>query len=124
MDHQVLKDMWSVIWKFCMCPYDKICENVLEVCFVKERPIRPTRSPLVVMVLHLNHTTHAPFCHFALLSNYFLYTALRGELEHLKIEMRLIGESFECVMGECDLEAINVPSIFSIIHSAAALVRI
>ena len=29
------------------------------------------------------------------------YTGLRGELEHLKIETRLIGESFECVMGEC-----------------------
>ncbi len=26
---------------------------------------------------------------------------LCGELEHLKIERRLIGESFECVMGEC-----------------------
>ena len=23
------------------------------------------------------------------------------ELEHLKIETRLIGESFECEMGEC-----------------------
>ena len=29
------------------------------------------------------------------------YTGLRGELEHLKIEARLLGESFECVMGEC-----------------------
>jgi hypothetical protein len=29
------------------------------------------------------------------------YTWLHGELEHLKIETRLIGESFECVMGEC-----------------------
>ena len=29
------------------------------------------------------------------------YTGLHGELEHLKIEMSLIGESFECVMGEC-----------------------
>ena len=28
------------------------------------------------------------------------YTGLRGELEHLKIETRLIVESFECVMGE------------------------
>ena len=26
------------------------------------------------------------------------YTGLLGELEHLKTEMRLIGESFECVM--------------------------
>ena len=24
-----------------------------------------------------------------------------GDLEHLTIETRLIGESFECVMGEC-----------------------
>ncbi len=29
------------------------------------------------------------------------YTGLCGELEHLKIETRLIEESFECVMGEC-----------------------
>ena len=29
------------------------------------------------------------------------YTGFLGELEHLKIETRLIGESFECVMGEC-----------------------
>ena len=28
-------------------------------------------------------------------------TGLCGELEHLKIETRLIDESFECVMGEC-----------------------
>jgi hypothetical protein len=28
------------------------------------------------------------------------YTGLSGELENLKIEMRLIVESFECVMGE------------------------
>jgi hypothetical protein len=29
------------------------------------------------------------------------YTGLCWELEHLKIETRLIGVSFECVMGEC-----------------------
>ena len=29
------------------------------------------------------------------------YTGLRGELEHLKIETKFIGESFGCVMGEC-----------------------
>ena len=28
------------------------------------------------------------------------YTGLRWELEHLKMETRLIDESFECVMGE------------------------
>ena len=32
------------------------------------------------------------------------YTGLCGEPEHLKIETRLIGESFECVMGECVIE--------------------
>ncbi len=30
-----------------------------------------------------------------------VYTGLCGELEHLMIETRLIGEIFECVMGEC-----------------------
>jgi hypothetical protein len=29
------------------------------------------------------------------------YTGLRGGLEHLKIETRLIDESFVSVMGEC-----------------------
>ena len=33
-------------------------------------------------------------------SMYLTYTRLSGELEHLKIETKLIGESFECVMGE------------------------
>ena len=34
-------------------------------------------------------------------STYLTYTGLCGELEHLKIETRLIGESFVCVTGEC-----------------------
>ena len=29
------------------------------------------------------------------------YTGLNGDLEHLTIETRLIGESFGCVLGEC-----------------------
>ena len=44
-------------------------------------------------------------------------TGLCGELEHLKIETRLIGESFECVMGEC------TPSMFRLIRSVATLAR-
>ena len=28
------------------------------------------------------------------------YTGLHGDLEHLTIQTRLIGENFECVMGE------------------------
>jgi hypothetical protein len=52
------------------------------------------------------------------------YTGMCGELEHRKIEARLIGESFGCVMGECgDLEAVGVSSIFKTTRSAAALVR-
>ena len=31
------------------------------------------------------------------------YTGLRGELEHLKIETRLIDERFASVMGECEI---------------------
>ena len=34
-------------------------------------------------------------------STFLTYTGLCGELEHLMIETRLTGESFECVMGEC-----------------------
>ena len=34
-------------------------------------------------------------------SKLLTYTGLLGELEHLTIETRLIGESFECAMGEC-----------------------
>jgi hypothetical protein len=51
------------------------------------------------------------------------YTGLRGGLEHLKIETRLIDERFASVMGECDLEAIGAPSIFKLIRKAAALAR-
>ena len=31
------------------------------------------------------------------------YTGLRGGLEHLKIETRLIDERFASVMGECEI---------------------
>jgi hypothetical protein len=34
-------------------------------------------------------------------STYLTYTELFGELEHLKIETRLMNEMFESVMGEC-----------------------
>ena len=47
------------------------------------------------------------------------YTGLIGELEHLKIDTRLIDESFVCLV--CDLEDIGVPSIFNITHSDAVL---
>ena len=45
------------------------------------------------------------------------YTGLRGGLEHLKIETRLINESCVSVMGECDLEVIGASSIFNVIRS-------
>ena len=51
------------------------------------------------------------------------YTGLGGELEHLKIETRLIDEMLESVMGECDLEAIDDPSIFKLIRKTTSLVR-
>ncbi len=34
-------------------------------------------------------------------STYLTYTGLIGELEHLKIETRLIDDKFASVMGEC-----------------------
>ncbi len=34
-------------------------------------------------------------------STYLTYTGFLGELEHLKIETRLINEKFASVMGEC-----------------------
>jgi hypothetical protein len=34
-------------------------------------------------------------------STYLTYTGFLGELEHLKIETRLIDERFASVMGEC-----------------------
>jgi hypothetical protein len=36
-----------------------------------------------------------------LASTRLVYTGLCGELEHLKIETRLIDERFASVMGEC-----------------------
>ena len=46
---------------------------------------------------------------------------MSGDLEHLKIETRSTGESFECVMGECDLEAVGDPSMLRLIWSAVSL---
>ena len=39
------------------------------------------------------------------------YTGLLGDLEHPTIETRSIGESFECVMGECVIYKLCDPSI-------------
>ncbi len=36
------------------------------------------------------------------------YTGLRGGLEHLKIETRLIDERFPSVMGECEIVTVKV----------------
>jgi hypothetical protein len=49
---------------------------------------------------------------------------LFGELEHLKIETRLIDEKFASVMGECDLDVMGAPSKLSVIRKAAALTRV
>ena len=35
------------------------------------------------------------------------YTGLCGKMEHLKMETRLIGVSFECLMGECVMKKLN-----------------
>ncbi len=50
------------------------------------------------------------------------YTGLSGELERLKIEKRLLGESFECGMVVCDLDVIGVPSMFQLIRSGTVVV--
>jgi hypothetical protein len=36
------------------------------------------------------------------------YTELRGGLEHLKIETRLLDERFASVMGECEIVTLKV----------------
>ena len=36
------------------------------------------------------------------------YTGFLGDLEHLTMETRLIGESFECGMGECVIQKLQV----------------
>ena len=36
------------------------------------------------------------------------YTGLRGGLEHLKIETRLLDERFASVMGECEIVTLKV----------------
>ena len=56
-------------------------------------------------------------------SKELVYTGLSGDVEHITIQTRLTDESFKCVMGECDLEYICVPSTFSLIHSATSLSR-
>jgi hypothetical protein len=41
------------------------------------------------------------------------YTGLRGELEHLKIETRLIDERFASVIGECVIVTLKVRRLYS-----------
>ena len=41
------------------------------------------------------------------------YTGLRGGLEHLKIETRLIDERFASVMGECEIVTLKVCRLYS-----------
>ena len=41
-------------------------------------------------------------------STHLTYTVLRGGLEHLKIETRLIKERFPSVMGECVIVTLKV----------------
>jgi hypothetical protein len=40
------------------------------------------------------------------------YTGLRGGLEHLKIETRLIDERFASVMGECEIVTLKVCRLY------------
>ncbi len=40
-------------------------------------------------------------------------TGLRGGLEHLKIETRLIDERFASVMGECEIVTLQVRRLYS-----------
>ena len=49
------------------------------------------------------------------------YTGLDEGLGPLKIETRLINERFPSVIGECDLESIDNPSMFNVIHSPVVL---
>ncbi len=57
-------------------------------------------------------------------STYLTYTGLLGELEHIKIETRLIKEKFARVMGECDLDVMDTPSKLSVIRKTVVLVRV
>jgi hypothetical protein len=60
------------------------------------------------------------------------YTGFSDTLEHLKLETRLIDERFvslmgESLMGECEIVTLQVrrpSSIFKVIRSVVALVRI
>ena len=47
------------------------------------------------------------------------YTGLVLEMEHLKIETRLIDEKFTSVMGECDLDVMGVPSKLNVIRKVS-----
>ena len=48
------------------------------------------------------------------------HTGLIGGRGDLRIGTRIRGERLESVRGECDLEAIGVPSIFRLIRNVAA----
>jgi hypothetical protein len=56
-------------------------------------------------------------------STHLGYTVLWGELEHLKIETRLINERCTSELGECVIRDVKgTTSIFKVIHSDATLV--
>ena len=46
-------------------------------------------------------------------STSLISTVFHGELEHLKIETRLIDERFASVMGECDIRSYRIHVVYS-----------
>ncbi len=57
------------------------------------------------------------------ISTHLGYTVLWGELEHLKIETRLINERFTSELGECVIRDVKgTTSIFKVIRSDTTLV--
>ncbi len=57
-------------------------------------------------------------------STYLTYTGLLGELEHIKIETRLIKEKFARGMGECDSDVMDTPSKLIVIRKTVVSVRV
>ena len=56
-------------------------------------------------------------------STFLTYTGLIGELEHLKIETRLIDDKFTSVTGKCVLDVMGDPSKLRVIRKATCLTR-
>ena len=76
---------------------DKEVKLQTSICMYYEQQTKPELRRIHRSGCRCNETLQAKTDE----SKCLAYAGLLGDLEHLTIETRVIGERFECVMGEC-----------------------